>query len=331
MRFVLFAYALCLSSLLFVGNRAEAGTESPLGFYEGRPQASWDDAGQFIGKVARITGKIVKVNHSQTIHFLEFHETDRSAFKVVIFEGSLKNFTGDLADRYQGKFVRVNGRVGIYSGNPQIVVSHPDQIEVLTSLPSAPVESTSSTVKSEAADMLGLMTFNVRNLFDADDDIYTLDEETVAKPRRELEQIAAVIRAQRPDVLALQEVESRHYLERFVEVLLPDLGYEQIVHFEGNDGRGIDVCLISRLPIGKVTSHRHLRFPGVAGERTSFRRDLLCVEVLPRAEVVLRYGWFISRASMGEPMSRSQSGWPKRRKYGGSRINAWSRIRKRHS
>jgi endonuclease/exonuclease/phosphatase family metal-dependent hydrolase len=82
--------------------------------------------------------------------------------------------------------------------------------------------------------------------------------------------------------VALQEVENRGYLERFVKLFLADMGYDQIVHFDGNDLRGIDVALLSRAPIGEVTSRRHLEFKDPNGVTRSFQRDVPAITVLPK-------------------------------------------------
>lgn len=124
-------------------------------------------------------------------------------------------------------------------------------------------------------------TFNVRNLFDDIDDPYRQDESTPAKPRNEMVLLASALRDINADVVALQEVESRGYLQRFLDVFVPEMGYRHVVHFEGNDLRGIDVCVISRVPIGRAISHRHLRHKDATGKWRSFNRDVLRVEMLP--------------------------------------------------
>jgi endonuclease/exonuclease/phosphatase family metal-dependent hydrolase len=96
-----------------------------------------------------------------------------------------------------------------------------------------------------------------------------------------MDRLAKVFRRLNAYVVALQEVENRGYLQRFVDVCLEGLGYEHVVHFEGNDMRGIDVCLISKLPVGTVRSHRHLSFAGPDGEQRRFQRDVLAVTVEP--------------------------------------------------
>jgi endonuclease/exonuclease/phosphatase family metal-dependent hydrolase len=79
------------------------------------------------------------------------------------------------------------------------------------------------------------------------------------------------------DVLAVQEVEDIDMLRTFNR----DLGglYPHQVLIEGNDARFIDVGLLSRLPIGAITSHQAAVHPDDPSERV-FSRDLLEVEIL---------------------------------------------------
>jgi endonuclease/exonuclease/phosphatase family metal-dependent hydrolase len=128
--------------------------------------------------------------------------------------------------------------------------------------------------------VLKIASYNVLNLFDAVDDPYHNDDSTGPKPRAEMERVAKQIRELDADIVALQEVENRGYLERFVSVFLADMGY-QVVLFEGNDKRGIDVAVLSRLPVGPVTSYRHVVFPGLEGEPMRMRRDLIQVLIEP--------------------------------------------------
>ena len=82
------------------------------------------------------------------------------------------------------------------------------------------------------------------------------------------------------DVVAVQEVEDIDTLTWFVR---EDLGgaYAHLVLVEGNDERLIDVAVISRYPIGQVTSWRHAVYQPSDTEPV-FSRDLLQVEVLNR-------------------------------------------------
>ncbi|MEU5211733.1 endonuclease/exonuclease/phosphatase family protein [Streptomyces sp. NPDC020742] len=80
------------------------------------------------------------------------------------------------------------------------------------------------------------------------------------------------------DVLALQEVEDIDTLRFFVAQQL-DRSYRFLTLVEGNDPRLIDVAVLSRLPIGAVTSWQHAVHPEAPDERV-FSRDLLECEIL---------------------------------------------------
>jgi endonuclease/exonuclease/phosphatase family metal-dependent hydrolase len=90
--------------------------------------------------------------------------------------------------------------------------------------------------------------------------------------------IAERIKRMDLDVLAVQEVEGIDTLRQFVR---DDLGglYRHIVLIEGNDPRLIDIGLLSKLPIGGVTSWQHVPDPLSPGQPV-FSRDLLQVEIL---------------------------------------------------
>ncbi|MDP6941457.1 MAG: endonuclease/exonuclease/phosphatase family protein [Planctomycetota bacterium] len=136
--------------------------------------------------------------------------------------------------------------------------------------PSAPQEAPS----------IRLVSWNIENFFDRWDDPYRRDQ--ITKPAyasdARMERVAKVLQALDADIVALQEVENRWHLEQFVDKYLVDMGYE-VVLFEGNDTRGIDVALLSRIPLGEVTSYRHIRFTDSEGKEQQFRRDLLRVRV----------------------------------------------------
>jgi endonuclease/exonuclease/phosphatase family metal-dependent hydrolase len=100
-----------------------------------------------------------------------------------------------------------------------------------------------------------------------------------AKPARARSALAARIRALDADILAVQEVEDIDALNRFATVDLDGAGYQHRVLLEGNDRRLIEIGMLSRLPLGSVTSWRN----AVAQRRDTipvFSRDLLQVEIL---------------------------------------------------
>ena len=79
------------------------------------------------------------------------------------------------------------------------------------------------------------------------------------------------------DVIAVQEVEDIETLRMFATNHLQSR-YPYLALIEGNDPRLIDVALLSRLPLGAVTSWQHARHPSKLGEAV-FSRDLLEVAV----------------------------------------------------
>jgi endonuclease/exonuclease/phosphatase family metal-dependent hydrolase len=263
--------ALCLT--------AAAAAQSPIHPDEGRPQVLWQEARPLVGKVAFVAGKVIDVRTVGRVTFVNFDDQRPARFAGVIFEPSLANFPKPPREMYDGKLVRIRGTVSLYRDQPQIVVTGPDQIEVIDALPGGSAAITRRPQNKPGE--LVVASYNVLNLFDDHDDPYRADESTPPKPRRQMQRLAQSIVGLNADVIALEEVENRHYLERFVEVFLPDQGYEHVVLFEGNDTRGIDVALVSRAPIGPVRSHRHVTFPGPDGDERKFNRDMLAVTVEP--------------------------------------------------
>ncbi|MET7622526.1 endonuclease/exonuclease/phosphatase family protein [Streptomyces sp. NPDC005408] len=90
--------------------------------------------------------------------------------------------------------------------------------------------------------------------------------------------IAKRIRDMDLDVLAVQEVEDIDTLRFFVARHLGQT-YPFLSLIEGNDPRLIDLAVLSKFPVGAVTSWQHAVHPDVPGERV-FSRDLLEVQIL---------------------------------------------------
>lgn len=94
----------------------------------------------------------------------------------------------------------------------------------------------------------------------------------------DIQTIASRILTMNVDVLAVQEVEDIDTLKRFNRDYLNGL-YSSIVLIEGNDPRLIDVGLLSKYPIGAITSWKeaiHTDRPHIP----VFGRDLQQVEIL---------------------------------------------------
>jgi endonuclease/exonuclease/phosphatase family metal-dependent hydrolase len=101
-----------------------------------------------------------------------------------------------------------------------------------------------------------------------------------AKDPKAQQMIAKRIKELNVDVLGVQEVENLEALEDFTRYFdLQESGFKHLSLVEGNDQRLIDVGVISKLPLGGVTSWRHRTHPD-APSKTVFSRDLLQVEIL---------------------------------------------------
>ncbi len=98
-----------------------------------------------------------------------------------------------------------------------------------------------------------------------------------AKNPNETNVIANRIITMNADVLAVQEVENIDILREFNRAYLKRLYPYQIL-IEGNDPRLIDVGVLSKLPVGTVSSFQTAVHP-LRPNKTVFGRDLLEVEV----------------------------------------------------
>lgn len=97
---------------------------------------------------------------------------------------------------------------------------------------------------------------------------------------------AQVIRDTGADVIALQEVFDQATLDHFHDKFLVPLGtsYPERVCLPGNDGRGLDVAVMSRVPLAETRSHAQatpasLGLPLPDQDMPVFRRDVLRVQV----------------------------------------------------
>jgi endonuclease/exonuclease/phosphatase family metal-dependent hydrolase len=99
------------------------------------------------------------------------------------------------------------------------------------------------------------------------------------KDTGETNKIAQRILDMNVDVLAVQEVEDIDTLREFNREYLHPHSYRYCVLVEGNDPRLIDLGVLSRLPIGGVTSWKHAIHPSDPSQYI-FGRDLLEVEIL---------------------------------------------------
>jgi predicted extracellular nuclease len=99
------------------------------------------------------------------------------------------------------------------------------------------------------------------------------------KPEKDTKRIAERLLEMDLDVVALQEVEDLPTLHRFViDFLQSRYPYRSLV--DGRDPRLIDVAVLSKLPLGGVTSWQFATHPDEPDGRPVFSRDCLEVEIL---------------------------------------------------
>ncbi len=256
---------------------ATVGPTTQFAPHEGLTQIRWDEARGHLGENVVVVGRVIQARRNSGGVALYFDVPRSRSLQLYIRKDDLAKFNPGPEAAYPGRWVAAAGLIDEFRGTPQIAVHAPDQLRVMADEPQA-VATSRPAVKRET---IRVGSFNTLNLFDIYDDPYTADETTPPKPRSELEHLAATIRKLDADVLALVEVENRPVLERFVRTFLVDMGYDDVILFEGNDGRGIDCAVLSRLPVGPVSSYRHVRFPLPGGGKTRFRRDLLRVRIEP--------------------------------------------------
>lgn len=156
-------------------------------------------------------------------------------------------------------------------------------------------------------DRLTIAAYNIENAFDVFDDPYTEDELSDVKQRWELEAIAGAIRALDADVVAFSELENEHVLLAMTAAFLSDLGYHYIASGPTNSGRGINLGLISRRPILRLTSHRFCELTLEPDAQIwRFARDVMqvTIQATDHSTVELFIVHFKSkRSSRGDPQS----------------------------
>lgn len=130
-----------------------------------------------------------------------------------------------------------------------------------------------STSGEGAGSPLVVVNWNVRNMFDTDQDSTSDDElvPTQAEYDAKLDAVAAVLRELDPDVAVLQEVENQVVLRDLADRVGPD--YVDARLLDGNDFRGIDVGAFSKIPFDTVVSHKDDSFSLPGGAPKTFTRD----------------------------------------------------------
>jgi len=88
-----------------------------------------DEAKAKVGEQEVVEGTVVKVHlREKGPSMLNFDKNWKEGLSVAVFK---KEKFGDLKEKYEGKKIRVTGKVTEYKGQPQIKVNDPAKIEVI--------------------------------------------------------------------------------------------------------------------------------------------------------------------------------------------------------
>lgn len=178
-------------------------------------------------------------------------------------------------------------------------------------LPAAAQETVPETHRLRVA------SWNLLNLFDNFDHPWRPDEGTAPKSWAEMRALAAAIDRLDADVLGVQEVENRDILETLNGMLARPFLHVELL--EGNDFRGIDVGLLSRVPVESVTSHRLLALEG----NHRFARDFPLFRLRPTPGTTLAVGVCHLKSKRGK--KRESDAWRRAEAAGIRRILAEER------
>lgn len=125
---------------------------------------------------------------------------------------------------------------------------------------------------------LSVMDWNLHDYFDT---VYDNPDEIVlssADYKGKRAGIGAVINALAPDIVMVAEIETKHILD---DLNSAELGsaYVDTELFEGNDPRGINVGLLSKVMPDKVVSHKDDNFTKIGTNGPVYRYSRDCLEV----------------------------------------------------
>ena len=166
----------------------------------------------------------------------------------------------------------------------------------------------------ESLSDISVMFYNVENLFDPfndpdfqDDEFtpegsrYWTEERLQKKVNHLYKTVIASGNWDPPALIGLCEVENREVLDAlFIDTPLSKYQWE-IIHYDSNDERGIDVALVARTDVMKVIRHRILK-PVLESGIQLLTRDILYVKGLIGKDTlhVLVHHWPSRRSSINE-------------------------------
>lgn len=90
-----------------------------------------DQAVQHVGEQNQVVFQVVRTYNSGRAVFLNSHDPYEGYFYVVVFPELWDRFPDPPEEYFAGRCVAVKGKIDLYRGAPQIVLSDPEQIRVV--------------------------------------------------------------------------------------------------------------------------------------------------------------------------------------------------------
>lgn len=158
-----------------------------------------------------------------------------------------------------------------------------------------PVPDAAIEVEAGPPQPFRVVTWNVKNLYnDVRDSPEVAVADEIILPTQEyqtkLNTIASVLTGLTPDAVMLQEVENENVVKDLAAKLGGAFPHHHIT--KGNDPRGIDIALLSKVPIDNVVSHSKEFFQASNDPTTTyvFARDVLEAHLTVNARHVVLLG-----------------------------------------
>ena len=121
----------------------------------GQTVVPWQSAGSYEGEVITVEGDVARARLEADTVVIEFSTDDPNAFRAILLIPLITDLPRQPQRLYEGKRVRVTGRIQIWRGQPEMILRSPDEILVVgvstIAPPPPPVETTPTTVPRRRA------------------------------------------------------------------------------------------------------------------------------------------------------------------------------------
>ena len=193
---------------------------------------------------------------------------------------------------------------------PKSISSPPDKVKSF-SIATWNVENMFLKVPEDIPGKKQILFNYIKNSFHNITEFFnTTASKTPIKPEKQLLAVAKGLKSINADIVAIQEANDMEDLDTFQKKYMGKDSYPYSVLIEGNDGRGIDVGILSKYPIMKAYTHRDYSFNiPQKKEKGFFSRDLLeaIIKITPQYEIKI----FVTHAKSqlgGEAADRKREG-----------------------